>query len=71
MNKIRRLKPAKNSAYMDCENYIKDNHLEYIADEIRKAYRRGWDFGYKKQPALSAKLAKEDALCKTEQTEVA
>lgn len=71
MNKIRRLKPAKNSAFMDCENYIKENHLEYIADEIRKAYRRGWDFGYKKQPALSSKLAKEDALCKTEQTEVA
>lgn len=71
MNKIRRLKPAKNSAFTDCENYIKEMHLEYIADEIRKAYRRGWDFGYKKQPALSAKLAKENALCKTEQTEVA
>ena len=68
---IKRLKPSKDSAYMDCENYIKDNHLEYIADEIRKAYRRGWDFGTKKQPALSAKLAKENALCKTEQTEVA
>ena len=32
--------------------------------EIRKAYRRGWDFGTKKQPTISAKLAKEDALCK-------
>lgn len=71
MNKIRRLKPAKDSAYMDCENYIKDNHLEYIADEIRKAYRRGWDFGTKKQPAISAKLAKENAVWETKQTEVA
>lgn len=68
---IKRLKPSKDSAYMDCENYIKENHLEYIADEIRKAYRRGWNFGTKKQPTISAKLAKEDALCKTEQTEVA
>lgn len=68
---IKRLKPSKDSAYMDCENYIKDNHLEYIADEIRKAYRRGWDFGYKKQPALSAKLAKENAVWETKQTEVA
>lgn len=68
---IKRLKPSKNSAYMDCENYIKENHLEYIADEIRKAYRRDWDFGTKKQPAISAKLAKENAVWETKQTEVA
>lgn len=68
---IKRLKPSKDSAYMDCENYIKDNHLEYIADEIRKAYRRGWDFGTKKQPTISAKLARENAVWETKQTEVA
>jgi len=48
-----RAEPSPNSAYSDCENYIKENHLEYIADEIRKAYRRGWDFGWLKQPKLN------------------
>lgn len=67
---IKRLKPSKDSAYIACVNYIKDNHLEFIADEIRKAYRRGWDFGTKKQPTISAKLAKENAVWETKQTEV-
>ena len=68
---MQKLKPSKDSAYMDCERYIQENHLEYIADEIRAAYRKGWDFGVKKQPAISEKLAKENAKWEKSQTEAA
>ena len=68
---MEKLKPAKDSAFMDCEKYIEENHLEYIADEIRKAYRKGWDFGVKKQPAVHARLAKENERWNKNQTEAA
>lgn len=68
---MEKLKPAKDSAFMDCERYIEEKHLEYIADEIRKAYRKGWDFGVKKQPAVSARLAKENDRWNKNQTEAA
>lgn len=34
----------KDSAQFDCEMYIKKNELEFIADEIRAAYKKGWRF---------------------------
>lgn len=44
----------KNSAQYDCEMYIKENRLEYIHDEVRAAYKKGFIFGCEKQPALVA-----------------
>lgn len=34
----------KDSAQYDCELYIKENELEYIAPEIRAAYKKGFHF---------------------------
>lgn len=36
------LDAEKMSADNSCEKYIKDNHLEYIADEIRAAFHIGF-----------------------------
>lgn len=63
MNDVHKINFSEDSACADCERYIKENHLEHIADEIRKAYRKGWNFGYLKQPSLTLKLRKEDGLC--------
>ena len=71
MEEIKKLKPSRDSAFMDCEKYIEENNLEYIADEIRKAYRQGWNFGVHKQPDVSARLARENARWNKNQTEAA
>lgn len=30
-----------------CEDYIKENQLDYIKEEIEQAFRQGWRIGYR------------------------